>query len=157
MKIKNYQLKITMKSTKENKSLDRAAFKGKYYTGTGRRKNAVVQVRIYPEGKETGFWVNQKDYQDYFKTVELRRIAEESLKAVGQNGKWGISVVAKGGGLKGQAEALRLGVARALVVIDENFKAQLRDRGFLTRDPRIKERKKPGLKKARRAPQWQKR
>ncbi|MBM3256318.1 MAG: 30S ribosomal protein S9 [Candidatus Moranbacteria bacterium] len=138
-------------------SQEETLFKGKYYYGTGRRKNAVAQVRVYPEGKEAKFSVNRKDYKDYFKTVELKRIAEESLKSAGRNGKLGISAIVRGGGIKGQAEALRLGVARALVALDIDLKPQLRDRGFLTRDPRIKERKKPGLKKARRAPQWQKR
>lgn len=133
-------------------------FKGKYFYGTGRRKNAVARVRVYPEaaGKAV-ILVNEKEYQHYFPTLPLRRIAEDSLRVVGVKDKFSVSAVVNGGGSVGQAEALRHGIARALVAMDEQNRAVLRDSGFLTRDPRVKERKKPGLKKARRAPQWQKR
>ena len=134
-------------------------FKGKYSYGTGRRKNAVARVRIYHEDKKNNnvFLVNQKDYKVYFPTTEMRRIAEDSLRVTDNKSKLAISATIKGGGKKGQVESLRHGIARALVTLDENYKGKLREAGFLTRDPRVKERKKPGLKKARRAPQWQKR
>lgn len=134
-----------------------ARFKGKYYYATGRRKNAVARVRIYPEGKDKTFVINKKDYKKYFPTLELTRIVEDSQRATNYRGKISVSVNVLGGGKKGQAEATRLGIARSLVEMDESLKTQLREQGFLTRDPRVKERKKPGLKKARRAPQWQKR
>ncbi len=136
---------------------EKITFSGKYFYGTGRRKNAVARVRIYTEGKKKGILINEKEHKQYFPTLELSRIIEDPLRVTGNKSKFTISIKVCGGGQKGQAEACRHGIARALIVLDENYKSQLRDSGFLTRDPRVKERKKPGLKKARRAPQWQKR
>lgn len=138
---------------------EQANFKGKYYYGTGRRKNAVARVRIYiDKAVKSVIQVNEKKYRDYFPTLELSRIVEDCFRVTSTKDNFGVSAIIKGGGKKGQAEALRHGIARALVAMDEEaYKSILRDSGFLTRDPRVKERKKPGLKKARRAPQWQKR
>jgi len=133
-------------------------FKGKYFYGTGRRKSSVARVRLYTNQKgKNEILVNGKDYQDYFGTLELKKIVEDCFRVLAVKDKVAVSAVLAGGGIKGQADALRHGIARALVVWDENNKLALRENGFLTRDPRKKERKKPGLKKARRAPQWQKR
>ncbi len=128
---------------------------GRYYYGTGRRKRAVAQVRLY---RGTGkFVVNKKKLEVYFKNSDLRDVIIEPFKSVGQEGKFDTTVRVLGGGSKGQAEAVRLGISRALVVKNQTYKVPLKKLGFLTRDPREIERKKPGLKKARRAPQWAKR
>ncbi len=135
------------------------AFKGKYHYGTGRRKSSVARVRFYPSQKESkiAITVNGIDYKKYFVTLELLKIVEDCFRVLGIKEKVTVSAIINGGGKKGQAESLRHGIARALTLWDENNKVTLRENGFLTRDPRKKERKKPGLKKARRAPQWQKR
>jgi small subunit ribosomal protein S9 len=127
----------------------------KYYQGTGRRKEATARVRLY-EGKGE-FTVNDKKAEDFFSFFEYADQALAPIVKVGMEGKLDISVKVMGGGPRGQAEAIRHGIARALVDMDENLKASLKPEGFMTRDPRAKERKKPGLKRARRAPQWRKR
>ncbi len=121
----------------------------------GRRKEAVAQVRLVPEGSGQCV-VNGREYHDYFTTDILQGIVEGPQKAVGAQ-KADISVLVKGGGVHGQAEAVRLGIARALLVVNANNRATLRAAGYLTRDARVKERKKYGLHKARRAPQFSKR
>lgn len=124
--------------------------------GIGRRKAAVSQVRVYKNG--TGvFVVNNRPAEQYFSTFELRDIVIAPLVAVGQAGRLDVSARVAGGGSRGQAEAVRLGVSRALLGLNPTYRRSLRKVGMLTRDARIKERKKPGLKRARRAPQWQKR
>jgi small subunit ribosomal protein S9 len=127
----------------------------KYYQGTGRRKEATARVRLY-EGKGD-FVVNDKKASDFFSFFEYADEAIAPLIKVGLEKKMDISVKVMGGGSRGQAEAIRHGIARAIVDMDENLKPSLKTEGFMTRDPRSKERKKPGLKKARRAPQWRKR
>jgi len=143
-----------MAEKKESKS-------NKYYKGIGRRKSAVAQVRLFAvpgkKAAEEDIVVNGKSFNDFFGLSELREIVSSALKSVGATAGFKATVIVKGGGIRGQAEAIRLGIARALVVFDESFKKPLRDLGYLTRDARIVERKKPGLKKARRAPQWAKR
>jgi small subunit ribosomal protein S9 len=143
-----------MAEKKESKS-------NKYYKGIGRRKSAVAQVRLFAvSGKkeaEEDIQVNGKSFNVFFGLSDLREIVSSALKSVGETAGFKATVIVKGGGIRGQAEAIRLGIARALVVFDESFKKPLRDLGYLTRDARIVERKKPGLKKARRAPQWAKR
>jgi len=129
----------------------------KYFEGIGRRKEAVARVRIYPEKKEDKFLVNEKELNEYFKTFELKEVAKEPLQKIPLSFPLYISAKVKGGGIRGQAEALRLALARALVKFNPDFKKIMRAHGFLTCDARRVERKKFGLKKARRAPQWQKR
>lgn len=148
-----------MDKTEKTVVSDQSVFKGDYFYGTGRRKNAVARVRVYKENQaKPRILVNGKEYKDYFTTLEFRRIVEDCFRVTATKDKFSVSAKLKGGGKKGQAEALRHGIARAIVVMNEElYKTPLRDNGFLTRDPRVKERKKPGLKKARRAPQWQKR
>ncbi|KPJ57285.1 30S ribosomal protein S9 [Parcubacteria bacterium DG_74_2] len=127
----------------------------KYYKAVGRRKTAVARVRLFSKGKN--FLVNQKPVEDYFPILELQKIAKAALNKVKGINKFGISVIVKGGGIHAQAEAVRHGIARALILYKPNFKKELKEAGFLKRDPRMRERKKFGLKRARRAPQWQKR
>jgi small subunit ribosomal protein S9 len=127
----------------------------KYYYGLGRRKEAVAKVRVYV-GKGTSK-INDKDVSVYFGNEEFANKVLDALKLTGNLEKMYVSAHVEGGGLSGQADAVLLGVARALVIHDENLKTTLRKAGYLTRDPRIKERKKPGLKRARKAPQFSKR
>jgi len=126
-----------------------------YYYGTGRRKTAIARVRLYPGHGE--FLINGKPMTALYAREALREMVLEPLKVTGLLNKFNVSVKVVGGGISGQAGAIRHGIARALVNFDEGLKAVLRKGGFLTRDPRMKERKKYGLKRARRAPQYTKR
>jgi small subunit ribosomal protein S9 len=129
-----------------------------YYEGIGRRKRSSARVRIYPSGEATGsFVVNGKEAQEFFPRFGDFRILSSPLADTELEGKVDVSVVISGGGITGQTSAVRLGLARALVKYDENLRGVLRTHGHLTRDPRIKERKKPGLKRARKAPTYTKR
>ena len=126
-----------------------------YFYGTGRRKNSVARVRVYNgTGKIT---INDRDIDDYFGLETLKLIVRQPLAVAGVEGKFDIVVRVSGGGVSGQAGAIRHGLSRALLVYDENLRGELKKAGFLTRDPRMKERKKYGLKAARRAPQFSKR
>ena len=126
-----------------------------YFYGTGRRKNSVARVRVYNgTGKIT---INDRDIDDYFGLETLTLIVRQPLAVAGVEGKFDIVVRVAGGGVSGQAGAIRHGLSRALLVYDENLRGELKKAGFLTRDPRMKERKKYGLKAARRAPQFSKR
>jgi len=128
----------------------------KYFYAVGRRKTSVAQVRLFTD-KGGKFLINEKPYREYFPTLDLQKNLMLPLKLTKTLNKFNIRVKVGGGGIRGQAEATRLGIARTLVLHDAKLKKTLRDAGLLTRDSRKKERKKPGLKKARRAPQWQKR
>ena len=131
-----------------------AKAKEQFY-GTGRRKSAVARVYIKPgKGNIT---VNKRELDDYFGLETLKTIVRQPLVATETEKKYDINVNVKGGGTTGQAGAIRHGIARALLKVDEDFRPILKAAGFLTRDPRMKERKKPGLKAARRAPQFSKR
>ena len=126
-----------------------------YFYGTGRRKMSVARVRVYPgTGSIT---VNGKDIDEYFGLETLKLIINQPFGVTGTTGKFDIVVNVNGGGISGQAGAIRHGIARALVLADETYRPALKQAGFLTRDPRMKERKKYGLKAARRAPQFSKR
>lgn len=127
----------------------------KYIPAIGRRKTATARIRI-TKG-EKGFMVNNKDVKDYFKTTELIRVASESLTTAKDIADYGITVIVRGGGIAGQAVAVRHGIARALVEAHEHVKTDLKKAGFLKRDPRSKERRKFGFRKARKRPQWSKR
>ena len=128
---------------------------GKYYEGVGRRKSAVARVRLF--AGSGAFTVNEKSLNDYFHLESLVSTAQTPLRATQNEARFTISVHVKGGGPIGQADAVSLGLARALLAADTTFKGALRKAGLLTRDPREKERKKPGLKKARKAKQYTKR
>ncbi len=126
----------------------------KFY-GTGRRKSAIARVYLLPgTGKIT---VNKRDIDEYFGLETLKVIVRQPLVATDTNDKYDVVVTVKGGGFTGQAGAVRHGIARALLTVDAEFRPVLKKAGYLTRDPRMKERKKYGLKKARRAPQFSKR
>lgn len=127
----------------------------KYYEAVGRRKTAIARVRLYTKRKE--ILINNRDYKQYFPLLRWQKIIEAPFEKMKILGKFGATIKVKGGGLNAQAEAIRLGIARALVKFNPDFKKRLRRAGFLTRDSRMVERKKYGLKKARRAPQWSKR
>jgi len=131
-------------------------FKGTYIYAVGRRKCATSTVRLFKEG-EGKIFINEKKFEDYFPVFSLQKIITAPLEAADQKNKFNISVKVKGGGKKGQAESVRLAITRALIKLSPDFRKSLKKQGFLTRDSRVKERKKYGLKRARRAPQWQKR
>ena len=127
-----------------------------YLYGTGRRKSSVARVHLIPNG--TGaITINGRDIDDYFGLDTLKLIVRQPLVATGTLGKVDIEATVSGGGVSGQAGAVRHGIARALLLVDDSFRAILKEAGLLTRDPRMKERKKYGLKAARRAPQFSKR
>ena len=129
--------------------------KGEMARSVGRRKSAAARVQIKPgTGVVT---VNAKPLAEYFPYFEWQQIVMAPLIAAGKDKTFDVSAKIRGGGKKGQAVSVQLGVARALVVWNEDFKKTLKTQGYLTRDARVKERKKPGLKSARRAPQWSKR
>ena len=126
-----------------------------YFYGTGRRKKSVARVRVYAgTGKIT---INDRDIDDYFGLETLQLIVRQPLALTGTADKFDIVCKVAGGGVTGQAGAIRHGLSRALLQYDENLRPMLKKAGFLTRDPRMKERKKYGLKGARRAPQFSKR
>ncbi len=128
----------------------------KYIEAIGRRKSAVARVRLFEKGKGTVI-VNEKDAKEFFPVDELQAMMVEPFTAVGLEGKFDVSAKVSGGGIRGQAESVRLGIARALVERDPEMRTSLKKLGYLKRDPRSRERKKFGLKGARRAPQWSKR
>jgi small subunit ribosomal protein S9 len=130
--------------------------KGNYWQGIGRRKTAIAVVKIFKD-KDDYFLVNNKPLEKYFPLLELQKIAKAPLELLKLENKFKILALVRGGGLSAQSEAIRLGLARALVSFKDDLRKKLKKAGFLKRDPRAKERKKPGLKRARRAPQWQKR
>ena len=126
-----------------------------YFYGTGRRKSSVARVRLYPgTGKIT---INGRDVDDYFGLETLKLIINQPFGVTGTEGKFDIVANVTGGGIAGQAGAIRHGVSRALLLADDSYRTLLKKAGFLMRDPRMKERKKYGLKAARRAPQFSKR
>ena len=126
-----------------------------YFYGTGRRKKSVARVRLYPGSGE--ITINGRSIDDYFGLETLKLIVNQPFGVTGTAGKFDIVANVAGGGISGQAGAIRHGVARALLAADAEYRPALKAAGFLTRDPRMKERKKYGLKAARRAPQFSKR
>ena len=126
------------------------------FWGTGRRKKAIARVRLIPGGNGT-IVINDRAFEDYFPQGTLQYIVKQPIVLLDVDGKYDVVVNVAGGGYTGQAGAIRLGIARALLEAEENSRPALKKEGFLTRDPRAKERKKYGLKKARRAPQFSKR
>jgi len=127
----------------------------RYVEGIGRRKTAIARVRVF--GGHGKFTVNDKEYKNYFDLSRLQLVASSPLGKMKLGDKYDVSAKVKGGGINAQAEAVRLGLARALAVKNPDFEKRLSKLGYLRRDPRMVERKKYGLKKARRAPQWAKR
>ena len=130
--------------------------KRQYHYGTGRRKSSVARVRVYENGTGS-ITINGRDIDDYFGLETLKLLVRQPLVTTDTLGKVDLVVTVAGGGVTGQAGAIRHGVARALLGLNPEYRAALKAAGFLTRDPRMKERKKYGLKAARRAPQFPKR
>ena len=130
--------------------------KKKYFYGTGRRKSSIARVRVFENGTGS-IIINGRDIDDYFGLETLKLVVRQPLNTTGTVDKVDIEATVTGGGVTGQAGAIRHGIARALLLVDESYRASLKAAGFLTRDPRMKERKKYGLKAARRAPQFSKR
>ena len=166
-KSKKLKAKKTVKTKKPKKiKVEKAVLKEKiektkisqekYFEAVGRRKTAVARIRLFTRGEKT-LLINEKPFNIYFPTLELQQIAQSSLKKMKSLDRFRVSIIVKGGGLHAQAEAIRHGIARALILFNPDYRKRLRRVGFLTRDPRMRERKKFGLKRARRAPQWQKR
>ena len=158
MKTKEKTAKIKKENTalkKQEKQEEKKEDK-KYYEAIGRRKSAVARVRMFTKGAKK-ITINEKDYEEDVPTRENRQKVIAPLKEVNCLDKFGVSVKIKGGGTTGQAESVRHGIARALVLLNPNFRKKLKRAKYLTRDPRKRERKKFGLNRARRAPQWKKR
>ncbi len=126
------------------------------FWGTGRRKKAIARVRLIPAGTGT-IEITARAFEDYFPQGVMRYVVKQPLALLGVEAKYDVLVNVYGGGYTGQAGAIRLGIARALLQAEESSRPALKKAGFLTRDPRVKERKKYGLKKARKAPQFSKR
>jgi len=147
------KLEISEVKSDEEKEIGK---KGKlYYEGVGCRKTVTARIRLYTRNKE--ILINGKDYKIYFPLKHWQAVIESPFEKMKCFGKFGLTAQVKGGGLFAQAEAVRMGIARALISFNPDFKRRLRRAGYLTRDSRMVERKKFGLKKARRAPQWSKR
>lgn len=128
----------------------------RYIPAIGRRKNATAQVRITPDTKRS-FVINDRTLENYFGIEEFRKVVQSPLNLVETKDDFNISIVVKGGGMSAQADAIRHGIARALTKYNEDLRGELKSAGYLKRDPRRKERKKPGLRKARKRPAWSKR
>jgi small subunit ribosomal protein S9 len=128
-----------------------------YYEGLGRRKEATARVRLHTGGSGSNFTVNDKPLEQYFTRAVDRVQINKPLKVTGTDGHFDITIKVLGGGVTGQAGAVKLGIARALLKADPEYRKTLREYGLLTRDSRAKERKKAGLKRARKAPQYTKR
>lgn len=152
------EVSVQVPPAAETKETEPEAEKGKpekYYEAVGRRKSAIARVRLFTKGSE--IVVNSRPFQDYFSIPELQQIVEAPFRKMKNLGKFRTEIKVVGGGIKGQAEAARHGVSRALTMFNADFRKRLKKAGYLTRDARVKERKKYGLKGARRAPQWSKR
>lgn len=132
---------------------------GRYVEGIGRRKEAIARVRIWdaPQKENMQIFVNERHYTEYFPALYLQKSVDAPLRKLKLFNQYKVTVKVKGGGLHGQADAIKLGLARALVKLNPEWKSRFKKAGLLTRDPREVERKKYGLKKARKAPQWHKR
>lgn len=129
----------------------------RYLEAVGRRKTSLARVRITPSKEKASYQINGKDIATYFPTLELQKIILDPISKSKITAKFEISARTKGGGIHSQAEAVRHGISRALLLYDIELRKKLKKAGFLKRDPRAKERRKFGLKKARKAPQWSKR
>lgn len=143
-------LKTGIKVTKQAESV-----KERYFEAVGRRKTSIARVRLYP--KKSGIVINGADYKQYFKMLKHQGAVFSPIDLIKVLEKFGVEVKVSGGGLTGQAEAVRHGLSQTLIKLNATYRKKLRSAGFLTRDSRMVERKKYGLKKARRAPQWAKR
>lgn len=149
--VKKIASKVVVTKKEEKKSIP----KGRYIETVGRRKTSIARVRLMTN--ESGIKINGRDYKEYLKLAKLQEIINAPLIILDAKDKYGFTVVVSGGGVFSQAEAIRHGITRALIKLDAELRKRLKKYGFITRDSRMVERKKPGLKKARKAPQWAKR
>jgi len=149
-------VKKAKKPTPKKKVRKPAPPPARYFEAVGKRKTAVARVRLFTRGEKV-FLVNEKPFTVYFPTFYLQQLATASLRKMRCLDRFRVLVKVRGGGVNAQAEALRHGITRALTLFNPDFKKRLRRAGYLTRDARRRERKKFGLKRARRAPQWSKR
>ncbi|MCX6760722.1 MAG: 30S ribosomal protein S9 [Candidatus Nealsonbacteria bacterium] len=147
--------KTIKKETKEKKEPGPDKKLKKYFEGIGRRKTSTARVRLLQDEKT--IIINEKPLEKYFPTIETQQTVLSVFQKMDMVGKFGVSVRVKGGGINSQSEAIRHGIANALIDFDPESRKTLKNTGFLTRDSRMRERKKFGLKRARRAPQWAKR
>lgn len=157
---KNTKRKVILAKKEKSPAVSKKSKAGEksfYFEGVGRRKTAVARVRIEETKSPGSISVNNKTLKEYFNLERLIETVRAPLSKLKLDGQFKVSIKVEGGGIKAQAEAARHGLARAIAKWNEDFKKKLRRLGFLTRDPRMVERKKYGLKKARRAPQWAKR
>lgn len=166
VKEKEKKPKKTVKKELPDKKAKSESLKKKYFEGTGRRKTAIARVRLFPlvlkkeitpKEDESHYLIGEKNLKNYFPIKELQKTVLSPLGLINCLGRFKVSIKVKGGGLASQAEAIRHGVSRALVLFNPDFRKKLKKAGYLKRDPRMRERKKFGLKRARRAPQWSKR
>lgn len=153
---------VQPKEKKAEEKKEEVAVKAKrYFEAVGRRKTAIARVRLFTikpfEGDEGKIIINDKPYKQYFGLSELQQIVESSLRRLKSLNRFEVVAKVNGGGIHAQSEAIRHGIARVLVIFNADFRKKLKRAGYLKRDPRMKERKKYGLKAARRAPQWAKR
>jgi len=146
---------MTTKTTEKPKTTKRV--RRTYLYAVGRRKSAVARVRLYKNDKESSIIINEKKISEYATTPEIQRIIELPLKVVSLEKFPKITIKVSGGGIMSQADAIKLGIARILLKFEPKYKDLLKAEKMFTRDPRVKERKKPGLKRARKAAQWSKR
>lgn len=150
--------KVIKKEDKVIKEKETVEKKSPYFYAVGRRKTAIARVKLFPEKiSQNTLSINGRKFEEYFQISRMRDFAKAPLSLAGEGKKFNVEVRISGGGISAQADAIKLGIARALVVFNNELKKSLKDKGYLTRDPREVERKKPGLKKARKAPQWAKR
>lgn len=147
-------MSATTKAERPASTRDDSSTRGRYIEAVGRRKTSVARVRITPAAK-TSVVVNEREFENYFPTVELRSVVLSAFEDATEN--FAVTAKLNGGGISGQAQALRHGIARALIEKTPELRTKLKVKGYLKRDPRAKERRKFGLKKARKAPQWSKR
>ncbi|MFH1170000.1 MAG: 30S ribosomal protein S9 [Candidatus Vogelbacteria bacterium] len=147
---------ITPTIAAKKKTVRAAKVAVRYIEAVGRRKTSVARVRLTPSTKQT-ILINDQSLDNYFRILSLHRIVLAPFALAPAGGKWAISIHVRGGGIHSQAEAISLGIARALIKITPELRVPLKQKKFLTRDSRMKERRKFGLKKARKAPQWSKR
>ena len=155
----NSDVKVEVKEEikKEVKKIEKKKPTDRYYESQGKRKTSAARVRIWFGKDKSEFVINKKPLNKYFPNLVLQETAKASLKEVGLEDGLKVSVIVRGGGLFGQAEAIRHGITRVLVDFNPELRKKLKKAGFLTRDPRMRERKKFGLKRARKSPRWSKR
>lgn len=151
---KNQKIQKSIKNVKKDSKKN---FNQKYIEAVGRRKRAVARVRFFGQKGSREIIINEKPYINYFPNEEMQKTILSPINLINLEKDFKITIKVKGGGLRAQSQAIRHGLARVLVRVNNDYKQRLKQAGFLTRDPRERERKKFGLKRARRAPQWSKR